>query len=210
MKKSFFCLVLSLVVILLSSTAAHAVAPTQDARYLWRDGGTYIDQIYPIDMEWSVGSPTGGDRVQINQKDFNAENGTGVFNWTVYNDSYADRIYSFHITNVGFTPAHIVSHTEPTGWTFSVGSSYFDWSTDSATYAISQFSGGGFQLVIPGSGQYGIGPAAVDVGASHTLYNGGGLWVASHPVPEPATLSLIMGIGLMGFVRRVIRKKFVA
>ncbi len=211
MKKLFLCLLLGMALALLGSSPSYAVSLTHDAVYYWQPGGTIVAQNFPTVTVWKVGYPLGWvsedywditvSLIEVREK----SKDNGVFEYTVRNDNFPVGIYSFHVPSCGIPS--IIGHTEDSGWTFSMDANWFSWTTTDPV-----ITGGSkdFAIQTYGSGGYAISTAGVD--DTQEWYDGGGFWVVSHPqpVPEPATLSLIMGIGLMGFVRRVIRKKFTA
>lgn len=210
MKKILLCLVLGFGLALMCSTSSFALT-VHDAIYHWQEGGTIVTQSSPLYTFWKVGNPVGWnggtidttvDKIQVHEKAFS----DGVFIWTVTNDNYSD-LYSFHVANVGIS--NIVSTNVPTGWSFSYDRNWLTWTTTSNKIGLHGVNT--FTVQTNGTGKYEISTAAVDLDVTHQNWqNGGGFWVASHPVPEPATLSLIMGMGLIGFIGRGIRKRFIA
>jgi hypothetical protein len=210
-KQEFMRATLVLALVAGTGTFAFAAMVHNSQEDYYSNGSTKVNDLLHGGLTW-YGPDPGTDALwQVNEKGYWETGTIGGYtgnyteiDYTVFNDhsGYApDPITSFHI------PAPtglLLDVTAPEGWTVAVTPGWITWTAvdpDDGIY----IDGSLDYMHVLYAGHLGIGfsyGVAVDTGEMHD-YHYGDNWVVSSIVPAPAAVLLgVMGLGLVGWVKR--------
>ena len=168
--------------------------------FFFESGGTHVTDCLGSgcsDVSFVIGPISGEVLWSVQEKVLrDPQADTTTFAYTLFNEALTSPITSFTVSNSGFQGIDV----SPSGWTFAGSGSAWRWS---ATDAMLGIQAGlflpGFEVTLPGAVPVGFGPAMLTLASGETVSSP--TWMATTPVPEPASL-LLVGSGLIGLSAR--------